>query len=62
MPKYKIDYQTTLQLQRELAEMILKSPHCSEGKSCKTCKYERLCLFNLKFTTTLLNYQKRGLI
>lgn len=62
MPKYKIDYQRTLQLQLDLGELILKNPHCSEGKFCNTCKYERLCLFTIKFTTTLLNYQKRGLI
>ena len=62
MPKYKIDYQRTLQQQLDLGELILKTPHCSEGKSCNTCKYNRLCFFNLKFTTTLLNYQKRGLI
>lgn len=62
MPKYKIDYNTTLQQQLVLSELILKTPHCSERKSCNTCKYERLCLFSLKFTKTLLNYQKRGLI
>ena len=62
MPKYKIDYQKTLQLQRELGEIILKTPHCSERKSCNACKYERLCLFCLNFTKTLSNYQKRGLI
>ena len=62
MPKYKIDYQKTLQQQLDFGEMILKSPHCEGGKSCYTCKYERLCSFNLKFTTTLINYQKRGLI
>lgn len=60
MPKYKIDYNKTLEFQVDLGEILLDG--CSsDNRSCKNCKQKELCFFNIKFTSTLLRYKQLGL-
>ena len=58
MPKYKIDYNTTLNLQRLIGNVLLEE--CSDGRKCP-CHKEKLCDFNIRLTTALIQERDRKL-